>query len=320
MRLVDGAAVDAMSVAACGPMDDTLRVNHVQAKGTHNSYHVQPTIVLHPSHGYSHVPLDEQLEVQGVRAFELDIHKNDATSDELSVYHIAVIDAQTTCNAFTDCLATIKAWSDANPCHVPISIWIEPKDSAGGFPLGDLSKVDTAVNSVFPPSQLLTPDDVRGSHATLRDALTTDGWPTLAAARGKVMFMLLDGGGFRQDYTYDHTTLAGRVMFVHAGAGDFNESWAGVAKINNPGSSDIAAAQTANILVASNVCGADQSDESCSSNLAAGFTNGVHMLKDDIPWPVSGRDYFSDLADGNPARCNPVTAPVGCTSVAIEDL
>ena len=40
-----------LAIAACGgdetttfdyPMDDVLRMNHVQAVGTHNSYHVDP--------------------------------------------------------------------------------------------------------------------------------------------------------------------------------------------------------------------------------------------------------------------------------------
>ena len=35
---------------------------------------------------------------------------------------------------------------------------------------------------------VLTPDDVRGHHATLPEAITQDGWPTLDSARGQVIF------------------------------------------------------------------------------------------------------------------------------------
>lgn len=304
---------------SCGPLDDVLRINHIQVKGTHNSYHLEPDIVLHGSHAYSHAPLNEQLDVQGVRAFELDIHRDSAGSTDLSVYHLAFIDAKTTCSAFTDCLSTVKAWSDNNPCHVPILIWIEPKDDAGGVSIGDLQIVDDAILSVFGPAQLITPDDVRGSRANLREAIDLDGWPTLGQSRGKVMFMLLDSGGHRSGYLASGT-LAGRVMFVDTNADELGEPWAGVAKINNPASADIAPALAADILVASNVCAADQSDSSCGDNLTAGLDNGVHMLKDDIPWPVSSRSYSSVIPGGNPARCNPVTAPPSCTAVAIEDL
>ena len=48
------------------PMDDTLRMNHLQGLGTHNSYHLQPDVDILPWR-YSHLPLDEQLGEQGVR-------------------------------------------------------------------------------------------------------------------------------------------------------------------------------------------------------------------------------------------------------------
>jgi hypothetical protein len=44
------------------------------------------------------------------------------------------------------------------------------------------------------------------------------------------------------------------------------------------------------------------------------------MLKDDFPAAVPNKAYWMDLPDGNPARCNPVTAPPDCNSVALEDL
>ena len=57
-------------------------------------------------------------------------------------------------------------------------------------PIGtaELDALDAEIRSVFPEQQMLTPDEVRGSHATLEDAILTDGWPTLGAARGTVMF------------------------------------------------------------------------------------------------------------------------------------
>ena len=68
------------------PLDDELRLHHVQVRGTHNSYHVEPETVIHPSHAYSHAPLDVQLETQGVRTFELDLHR---MGDTFDVFHLA---------------------------------------------------------------------------------------------------------------------------------------------------------------------------------------------------------------------------------------
>src|SRR5262245_49967547 len=55
------------------PMDDVLRLNHLQAKGTHNSYHIAPGSDLIPQLEYTHAPLEAQLSNQGVRQIELDV-------------------------------------------------------------------------------------------------------------------------------------------------------------------------------------------------------------------------------------------------------
>jgi hypothetical protein len=59
------------------PRDDVLRLNHAQAVGTHNSYHLRsPLYPNGPPHDfdYEHAPLDVQLGEQGVRKFEFDLY------------------------------------------------------------------------------------------------------------------------------------------------------------------------------------------------------------------------------------------------------
>ena len=75
------------------PLDDVLTFSDVQAKGTHNSYHIEPETVFDASHRYTHLPLNEQLETQGVRQFELDIHYH--TEDGFQVFHLPGLDAET---------------------------------------------------------------------------------------------------------------------------------------------------------------------------------------------------------------------------------
>ncbi len=301
------------------PLDELLTLDHVQVKGTHNSYHVEPLIPFDASHEYTHEPLDVQLGEQGVRAFELDVHEG---VGGFEVYHIAVIDSQSTCDAFTECLDVIKGWSDANPEHLPVAVWIEIKDQTGGLPIDadDLDLIDEDIRSVFPEEQLLTPDDIQGEAASVRAALEESGWPTLAELRGQVYFILLNVDDTSEDYTYGYTTTEGRAMFARVGVSDFDTPYAAVAKLGLSDDDGIAAAHAAQILVATNVCGADEEDEACASDLATAQDNGIHMLKDDFPGPVRGQDYWMDFDDGNPARCNPVTAPPECTSVALEDL
>ena len=56
------------------PLDQTLRVNHIQAKGTHNSYHLRSPEPADPSHDYDQPSLTDQLELYGIRQVELDVH------------------------------------------------------------------------------------------------------------------------------------------------------------------------------------------------------------------------------------------------------
>jgi hypothetical protein len=297
-----------------------LTLEHMQVKGTHNSYHLKPLIPFDPSHDYSHVPLDEQLDAQGVRAFELDIHKG---FGGLEVYHITVIDAVSTCDTFGGCLGVIKGWSDAHPKHLPITIWIEVKDQTGGSAIGpaDLDALDDVVRGVFPEDKLLTPDDIQGAYPSVRDALTGDGWPTIDSVRGQVLFVLLNvEDTHASNYTASYTTLAGRAMFARATPKQFALPWAAIAKLGAGDAADITAAHAAHLLIATNVCGAGESDDACFATLDTARDAGIHMLKDDFPAAVPNKTYWMDFPDGDPARCNPVTAPPDCSSALLEHL
>jgi len=82
----------AASVYACGDgpvryrLDGELRLNQVQARGTHNSYHLEPADPVDESHRYSHLPLGRQLAELGVRQVELDLHLRTGVGFE--VFHL----------------------------------------------------------------------------------------------------------------------------------------------------------------------------------------------------------------------------------------
>ncbi len=57
------------------------------------------------------------------------------------------------------------------------------------FDAGGMNAIDAEIRAPS-PGCLITPDEVQGKHATLREAVAAGGWPTLRAARGKVMFAL----------------------------------------------------------------------------------------------------------------------------------
>ncbi len=311
-----------------GDPDDTteaedrspLTLQHAQVKGTHNSYHLEPALPFDASHEYSHAPLPVQLGEQGVRAFELDVHKG---FSEFEVYHIAVIDSDTTCSTLKTCLTQIRDWSLAHPSHLPVVIWFEIKDSTGGLPISanDLDDIDSLVRSIFAADHLFSPDDLQGDQPSIRSALDTDGWPLLSSMRGRVLGVILNvGDSHAQNYTYDGWTTAGRALFARATPAQFASDWAAIAKLGIGDTDNITAAHAANLLIATNVCGAGDNPPTCHNRLADALARGIHMLKDDFPAPVAGFDYVLELPDGQPARCNPITAPPECTSLGLENL
>ena len=302
------------------PRDDELRVTDGQFLGTHNSTHIQPEDPLSVEWEYTHAPLDVQFGEQGVRQIELDIHYT-AEGGGFEVYHIPNVDAETTCLALSDCLTTIRDWSDDHPGHFPILVMVEPKDDVDSQKLkGRFDLLDEAILEVFPAQHLIRPDDLQGGYATLGEAVRTEGWPTLGDARGKVIFALLDSGEYRDEYSADQTSLVGRVLFTEADTVD--DALAAVMKPDDPiaDATTIAEAAAAGLLIRTRAdSGGGEVDETDSAQLQAALASGANFLSTDYPAPVEGVDYVAEIPDGTPGRCNPVTAPADCVATEIED-
>ncbi len=287
------------------PMDDVLRVNHVQSKATHNSYHVETAGNTQAEWHYTHAPLDVQLETQGVRGVEIDTRLV-ATSDRFEVVHIPLLDEGTTCRAFVECLGILKGWSDAHPGHVPLLVQIEPKDNP---PEDDaetyFAKMEKEILSAWPRERILTPDDVQLKEPTLRGAVTTKGWPTLAETRGTILFYIDNHDVFRRLYTRGGKNVDGRLMFVDAPDDD---PLAAVIIANDPADkARIDALSHASFIVRT------RADEAGTTEVRqAALSTGAHLLSSDYPLELT-------IPDGTPSRCNPISAPAGCTSLAIED-
>lgn len=320
-------------VLACGAdpgspysLDNVLRLNHVQAKGTHNSYHLEPEEPFHDSHRYSHAPLDIQLEQQGVRQFELDLHRHHLGHFE--VFHLpGGVDEGTTCRRFVDCLRVTKTWSDAHPFHLPVVFWLEPKDLEFDWVsdeyvefVGDYGELESEIRSVWPDERVLRPDDVRGPHSTLPEAIAATGWPTLGELRGKAIFVLLDASEHREAYVAPAENLQGRTLFV--GASTATSAFAGFFKINNAGAeaSRVRALAEAGFIITSNVDGPEASDADNQARFEGALEAGAHFLSSDLPARIPGREYFADLPLGAPARCHPYGAPPACTPAEVENL
>jgi hypothetical protein len=288
---------------------------------------------------YSHPPLKQQLDA-GARQLEIDIvydpdpgmfaaplgYKMAGAKAEpydfaplkqpgFKVIHAPDIDYRSVCALFTTCLKDIRAWSQAHPDHVPLLILMNLKE--GGIsmpgavkaPLFDakaMDQIDAEIRSVFPEAALITPDQVQGKRATLREAVTAGGWPTLKAARGRVMFALDCPPGQVAIYRGARKVLEGRVAFVNI---DEASPAAGYITLNEPQAQAgrIAAAVKAGLIVRTR---ADADTREARTNdttrQAAAFGSGAQYVSTDYMKPDTRfGPYVAKLPGGGAARLSP---------------
>lgn len=307
---------------------------------------------------YSHPALTRQLD-DGVRQIELDVfadskggkyaHPSISHMIDLAglpddppmaapgvfdqpgfkVMHIQDIDQRSTCQPFTACLAEVRAWSKAHPQHVPIFILIETKEGAlqakipsvtpDPFTPAVFDALDKEIASVFAADEIITPDQVRGSHATLDEAVREGGWPTLTKARGKVVF-LLDQRKAEPIYLEGHPVLKDRLIFTNAtpGAPD-----AAFTECNECSAAQINELVHRGYLVRTRSDDPEQGQgkRNDGTRRDAIINSGAQMVSTDYPaGEPSDHGYQVGLPGGVAARCNPVLAPDACKGKSLEKL
>ena len=304
-------------------LDELLQFQHLQALGTHNSYHVEPlTSWIVGEWAYTHLPLNEQAELQGVRQFELDMYYR-ADEGTFDVHHIPLVDQDTNCATFQECLSHLKLFSDASPEHHPLVILMEVKSELVTMdPASLLADLEARTLEIWPEERLIRPDDVRGDSPNLRDAIGEKGWPSLGTLRGRLLLVLHAGGELRDVYTENLTTTADRVFFPDC-FGDVSLPISAVHSINDPLDSleKIQEVVAAGHLVRTR--GDADSEEAENVDYArfqAALESGAHFISTDYPFPGDEETYGVVIPEGNPSRCNPITAPPECSAEAIEAL
>ena len=307
---------------------------------------------------YEHLPLAEQFETQGIRQIELDVWADpqgglyarrpvlsfvglDPASgipalDEpgFKILHVAELDFESTCWTFVECLENVRDWSLAHPGHVPLFILVEAKDDPTpdlfqlGFgtpvPIGpaELDALDEEIRSVFAPGHVVTPDEVRGDHATLLEAIQErGGWPTLGELRGRIVFGLDNGGDKKRDYIAGHPSLRGRILFTSS---EPPEPEAAFVKLNDPiGDGPRIRELVAQGFVIRTRADADteQARTGDTTDREAALASGAQFVSTDypVPNPDFGTGYLVAIPDGTSARCNPISAPSECSSLDVEN-
>lgn len=302
-------------VASLYPRDSELRMNQIQLLATHNSYHVETPGNAIPQWHYTHDPLDTQLVAEGVRGLELDTHYDDGA---MNVYHVQGVDYVSVCSTLADCLAIVKTWSDAHPSHHPLFIQIEPKETSLNMTVDFAAyadAMDATILSVWPRDRIIAPADIQGSAATLRDAVTSTGWPTLGETRGKVLFYINERLDFHTAYTRGGSDISGRIAFPESHA---DEPISAILIPNDPTDTSIAG-KVQQGFIARVMVDEVPINTDYEARRDAGLASGAQILSTD--YPVSGDTGVPAFAvpDGTPSRCNVVNAPTDCTSHDVEN-
>jgi hypothetical protein len=286
---------------------------------------------------YSHPVIVDKVAAAGLPA-DPDFDPNhEMDKPGFKVMHVLNVDQRSSCHTFIACLTTIRSWSQQHPQHVPIFILVETKQGRPGTPpsadgpepftSATFDALDAEIRSVFSEKEMITPDQVRGSYNTLFEAIQSSGssaagkqsggWPTLAKARGKVVF-LMDQRPVEAVYTEGHPALRGRVIFTNAtpGAPD-----AAFTEENSGTKEEIDALARQGYLIRTRT---DDGTEEARSNdhtrANVALSSGAQMLSTDYPSsePAKWTGFFVGLPGSLVARCNPVTAPQGCVDALLE--
>jgi hypothetical protein len=305
---------------------------------------------------YRHQPLPQQLD-GGVRQIELDIFADskggryahpsgpamvaeahlpaDPAFDPagvmakpgFKVMHVQDIDYRSVCQPFIACLSEVRQWSLAHPGHIPVFILVETKQDkdTGAVPLTDpepftastFDALDAEIRSVFAPAELITPDDVRGSYETLNQAVLAGNWPTLASARGKVIF-LMDQRPVGPVYLAGHPALRGRVLFTNAEPGEPDAAF--VERNDGPASEITALVRQGYLVRARTDSDTKEARGNSTAKRDAMMASGAQMLSTDYPAsePARWESHYVVALPGNvEARPDPVNAPAARAAGAV---
>ena len=242
--------------------------------------------------------------------------------------HMPDVDFRSSCLTFVACLTQIRDWSRVHPDHAPILIMLNAKTGGAAMPGGTTpldfdaaawDALDAEVRSVFDADRLITPDQVQGRHATLREGVLADGWPRLGAARGKVFFALDEGPEKVASYRGARRSLEGRVFFVNT---DEASPDAAYLTLNDPvvEQARIQAAVRAGFIVRTRADADTAAPRTGDvAQRSAAFASGAQYVSTDYIWADPRFPaYEVRLTGAAAAVCNRLRTEKRCDGLVVE--
>ncbi|QBG87294.1 hypothetical protein EYC54_05390 [Xanthomonas oryzae] len=308
------SALDYRHPALTQQLDDGVRQLELDVfSDAQGGRYAHPAIVAQIAKaGLPAAPSSAPLEVMGRPGFK--------------VMHVQDLDQRSNCQPLIACLQEIRTWSKQHPGHVPIFILLETKQSPiqSAFPTVQpepfdakaMDGLDAELRAVFQPGDYISPDQVRGSARTLNAGVLAHGWPSLAQARGKVVF-LLDQRVAGASYLPGHPSLRGRVCFTNAVPG---EDDAAFVELNDGPADDIKKLVNAGYLVRTRTdADLKEAQRNDASRRDAMLASGAQLLSTDFPINEPAENGYVVRFDGDAvARCNPQRASTRCDGIDLS--
>ncbi|PPV09045.1 phosphatidylinositol-specific phospholipase C1-like protein [Xanthomonas bromi] len=269
---------------------------------------------------YAHPAIATQIAKAGLSAAPASAPVGVMDRPGFKVMHVQDLDQRSNCQPLIACLQEIRSWSKQHPGHVPIFILLETKQSPiqlafptvqpEPFDTKTMDALDAELRSVFQPDEYISPDQVRGSAPTLNAGVRAHGWPSLAQARGKVVF-LLDQRIAGASYLPGHPSLRGRVCFTNAVPG---EDDAAFVERNDGPADEIKKLVKAGYLVRTRTdADLKEAQHNDTRRRNAMLASGAQLLSTDFPINEPADNGYVVRFDGDAvARCNPQRPSVHC--------
>jgi hypothetical protein len=193
-------------------LDLDVRYNEVLQKAAHNSYQRDESLL-------------DQMIYHRVRSIEFDLHTwygdpvfkwGEAPEGDWLMYH-HVADMFSRFKFFSQGLYVVKAFHEAIPEHEVVTIFFDIGFDGQHTP----EDFDALIRSILPTEAIFTPADLLAlcpGATTLKESVTSCGWPTLGELRGKFIFVLTTGSyaGTNREHALE------RLGFVTGGFEDQN--------------------------------------------------------------------------------------------------
>jgi len=166
-------------------LNEELPYNKTVFMTTHNSYAIK-------------VGIKSQL-TRGIRGIELDIHNPHFEQiRHFKIGHIRGGEGVSHANGnlkgviFDDWLELIKNWSDANPNHEPITLFIDIKNNlVARHATEEIILLNQTLLDKFTPDKLYTPENL---------GMQNNNWPTLSELRNRIIVFLTGHTQTKWDY------------------------------------------------------------------------------------------------------------------------